>query len=81
MRESQDGFVIAEQDLLIRGPGDVLGVRQSGERQMRIADIMRDQALLSFVQNITEELIAQHANVLPQLMQRWLGSEIKYLQA
>ncbi|OGT46853.1 MAG: ATP-dependent DNA helicase RecG [Gammaproteobacteria bacterium RIFCSPHIGHO2_12_FULL_38_11] len=81
MRETQDGFVIAEQDLKMRGPGDVLGARQSGLMQLRIADLMRDQHLLSIVQTVSQQLISDHPAVVPLLMQRWIAAEIKYLHA
>ena len=79
MRETQDGFVIAEQDLKMRGPGDVLGVRQSGLMQFRVADLMRDQHLLSTVQAVSAELLKDHPNCVSHLIRRWLGNEVKYL--
>lgn len=81
MRETQDGFVIAEQDLQMRGPGDVLGARQSGLMQLRVADLMRDQHLLPAVQIVSQELAQHYPDIISLLAQRWIGSEIKYLQA
>ncbi|MCX7121343.1 MAG: ATP-dependent DNA helicase RecG [Gammaproteobacteria bacterium] len=81
MRETQDGFVIAEQDLQMRGPGDVLGARQSGLMQLRIADLMRDQHLLSIAQALSQQLISHHLISVPLLIQRWIAAEIKYLHA
>lgn len=79
MRETQDGFLIAEQDLQMRGPGDVLGARQSGLMQLRIANLLRDQHLLSTAQSVTSILLDHYPDIIPLLMQRWIGNEIKYL--
>ncbi|PIZ03582.1 MAG: ATP-dependent DNA helicase RecG [Gammaproteobacteria bacterium CG_4_10_14_0_8_um_filter_38_16] len=81
MRETQDGFLIAERDLQIRGPGDVLGTRQSGLMQLRVADLIRDQALLPMVQKISEQLIENHPLLIEALLKRWLGSQIYYMHA
>lgn len=79
MRESSDGFYIAEQDLKARGPGEVLGVRQSGVCQFRVADLMRDQPLLQDVQQASEALL-QTPEKIALLAKRWLSSQSKYLQ-
>lgn len=79
MRESTDGFYIAEQDLKARGPGEVLGVRQSGLCQFRVADLMRDQALLAEVQQLSDELLTSNEKV-NLLTKRWLSQHEKYLQ-
>ncbi|MCX7125778.1 MAG: ATP-dependent DNA helicase RecG [Gammaproteobacteria bacterium] len=81
MRETQDGFLIAEQDLQMRGPGDVLGARQSGLMQLRVADLIRDQHLLSMVQTVSVQLIHEYPHLVPLLMARWIGAELKYLSA
>lgn len=81
MRETQDGFVIAEHDLTIRGPGDVLGVRQSGLATLRMADLMRDRHLLSNAHSVGQEIVKKYPDVVPLLIERWVGAEIKYLQA
>lgn len=81
MKETQDGFVIAEHDLHMRGPGDVLGVRQSGSAQLRLADLIRDQHLLSRVREISQELVNNYPDLVTLIMQRWFGVEIKYMQA
>ncbi|MDP1573720.1 MAG: ATP-dependent DNA helicase RecG [Coxiellaceae bacterium] len=81
MRESQDGFWIAEQDFQLRGPGDVLGVRQSGLMQLRVADLARDEALLPTVQLMAQALSQDHADIAALLTARWIGAAEKYLQA
>ncbi len=79
MRETQDGFVIAEQDLQMRGPGDVLGVRQSGLMQLRVADLIRDQHLLSVVQTAGKQLIDNHPELIAKIAARWVGAQAQYL--
>ncbi|MBZ5487496.1 ATP-dependent DNA helicase RecG [Halomonas aquamarina] len=72
MRETTDGFRIAEKDLEIRGPGEVLGTRQTGLAQMKIADLERDGDLLERVTSLAAEL--QHTpQVTAVLVRRWLG--------
>ncbi len=78
LRESQDGFAIARRDLEIRGPGEVLGTRQTGELQLRVADLLRDQALLANVQQCAETLLADHPESVEPLITRWLGARTRY---
>ncbi len=73
MRESVDGFYIAQQDLELRGAGEVLGTKQAGIQQLRIADIMRDRHLLPQVQKAANEILNTHPEIIPGLKQRWLG--------
>ncbi len=80
MRESSDGFYIAEQDLLLRGPGQVLGTRQTGEMQFRIADLQRDSHLLPEVKNAALLLMSEYPALCNQLVTRWLGQNHRYLQ-
>ena len=72
MRETADGFVIAEKDLEIRGPGELLGTRQSGEMQFRIAELLRDQQLLPKVRNTALELMNNNRALADQLVRRWI---------
>jgi len=81
MRESSDGFYIAEQDLLLRGPGEVLGTRQTGELQFKIADLQRDAHLLPLVKDAALVLIGEYPQLCRQLVKRWLGDNHRYLQA
>jgi ATP-dependent DNA helicase RecG len=73
MRESQDGFRIAQRDLELRGPGEVLGTRQTGVLQLRIADLARDADLLPRVQAAALALEEAHAGVIGALIRRWVG--------
>lgn len=80
MRESSDGFYIAEQDLLLRGPGEVLGTRQTGEMQFKIADLQRDSHLLPEVKDAALLLMSDYPQLCNALVQRWLGNNQQYLQ-
>ncbi|WP_095210254.1 ATP-dependent DNA helicase RecG [Endozoicomonas ascidiicola] len=73
MRDSSDGFVIAEKDLELRGPGEVLGTRQTGLAQFRVADLERDGDLMESVRNAARELIEQSPECAEPLINRWLG--------
>lgn len=80
LRETQDGFKIAEKDLELRGAGEVLGTRQTGEIGFRIADLARDQALLDAVKTSSEWLSNRAKEQIPLLIQRWLGENPQYAQ-
>ena len=73
LRESSDGFVIAEKDLQLRGPGEVLGTRQAGTISLRIADLLRDAHLLPKVHDLTNRYL-NRSDLSQQLVQRWVGS-------
>jgi len=75
MRESSDGFVIAQRDLEIRGPGEILGTRQTGIISYRIADIVRDQQWLEQLNPVADQLISRWPERASQLVERWLGSD------
>ena len=75
MRETTDGFRIAEKDLELRGPGEVLGTRQTGLAQMKIADLERDADLLDRVAPLAKALMASHPEASQPLIRRWLGEE------
>lgn len=77
LRDSQDGFVIAEKDLEIRGPGEVLGTRQTGMMQFRLADFERDKGWIEPVREMAPELM-QHPRVVQALIRRWLGEKVRY---
>jgi ATP-dependent DNA helicase RecG len=79
MRETQDGFVIAQEDLQMRGPGEVLGARQSGVAQLRVADFMRDQSLLQAAQITAQDLLRLHSDVAATLVDRWIGENTQYI--
>jgi ATP-dependent DNA helicase RecG len=81
MRETNDGFKIAEKDLEIRGPGEVLGTRQTGDMQFRIADLQRDAHLLPEVKRMAILLLHEYADNVDPLIARWLGHSEQYGQA
>ena len=78
MRETSSGFEIARKDLELRGPGEVLGTRQTGLMRLRIADIVRDEPLLDDVKQAAGILLAQHPDRVPGLIRRWLGQAEQY---
>ena len=78
MRESNDGFYIAEKDLELRGPGQVLGTAQTGLMEFRIADLVRDAAMLDEVKDAADHVLSQHPHVVDSLVRRWLGENIHY---
>jgi ATP-dependent DNA helicase RecG len=80
MRQSSDGFVIAEKDLQLRGPGELLGTRQTGLMQLRIADLERDSHLLEQVKHMALSLLQQHPAAVEPIIQRWLGDSQQYAQ-
>lgn len=77
LRDSQDGFVIAEKDLEIRGPGEVLGTRQTGMMQFRLADFERDRGWIEAVRGIAPGIMADRVAV-DALVRRWLGERVRY---
>jgi ATP-dependent DNA helicase RecG len=78
IRETTDGFEIARRDLQLRGPGELLGTRQTGLAQLRVADLMRDADLLPRVQESAELLLASYPDNIAALMTRWIGSDERY---
>ncbi len=80
MRNTNDGFKIAQVDLEIRGPGEVLGTRQTGMLQLRIANIMRDHDLIPLVQEYAKLLLDEYPHNVDAVIQRWLGKSIDYGQ-
>ncbi len=80
MRETCDGFVIAEKDLELRGPGEMLGTRQTGLLQFKVADLMRDADLLPAVRDAAQALLSQWPQHVSPLLQRWLRHGQQYGQ-
>jgi ATP-dependent DNA helicase RecG len=78
IRETNDGFEIARRDLELRGPGELLGTRQTGLAQLRVADLMRDADLLPKVQDTAELLLNSYADNIAALAARWIGSGERY---
>ncbi len=81
LRETGDGFRIAEKDLELRGPGEVLGTRQTGQLALRIADISRDAHLLPSVQRAGEIMLRDYPELTERLVDRWIGSGARYAGA
>jgi ATP-dependent DNA helicase RecG len=78
IRQSTDGFEIARRDLALRGPGELLGTRQTGLAQLRVADLMRDADLLPRVQEAAELLLASYPQNIAALAARWIGADERY---
>jgi ATP-dependent DNA helicase RecG len=81
MRETSDGFRIAEKDLELRGPGELLGTRQTGQLEFRVADLARDAHLLPAVQQVGEAMLREHARLAERLLERWIGASARYAGA
>ena len=81
LRETNDGFVIAETDLRLRGPGELLGTRQTGQMAFRVADVVRDAVLLPAVQRVGATLLRSHPALARRLTERWIGSAGRFAGA
>jgi len=81
MRSTNDGFVIAEKDLALRGPGELLGTRQTGLAQLRIADLARDADLLPRVHRCADQLLSDAPERAEAIVARWIGSAERYAGA
>jgi ATP-dependent DNA helicase RecG len=78
LRETTDGFRIAEKDLELRGPGDVMGTRQAGQIQFRLADLGRDRNLLELAVAAAQRIQTEFPEYVQPLIQRWVGGGAKY---
>ncbi len=78
LRECNDGFEIARRDLELRGPGEVLGTRQTGEQSLRVADLLRDQDLLNAARYAADRLLREHPDCVEPLIRRWIGVGARY---
>lgn len=81
MAETNDGFEIARRDLEIRGPGEFLGARQSGDALLRFADLDKDVALLEWAQALAPVMLQRYPHLAQQHIQRWLGVKAEFLKA
>ena len=81
LRDSQDGFVISEKDLEIRGPGEVLGTKQTGIAEFKVANLMRDRKMIPTVQHYAKALIVKYPDVAESLIRRWLNNREIYSNA
>ncbi|MGA9575859.1 MAG: ATP-dependent DNA helicase RecG [Lysobacterales bacterium] len=78
MRQTADGFQIAEKDLELRGPGEVLGTRQTGMLMFRVADLARDAGLLKIIPAVADDLLNQHPRQADKLIRRWIGDASRF---
>lgn len=81
MRETQNGFEIARKDLEMRGPGEILGTRQTGLIDFRVADIIRDASLLPGVQKAAAVILRDYPEYTNPIVERWLGGKQQFRQA
>lgn len=81
MRQSNDGFYIAEEDLTLRGPGEVLGTKQTGSLSFHIADLIRDKELIPYAQKIGGTLLQVEPKKAEALIRRWLPESLRYKHA
>ncbi|HDL5834125.1 TPA: ATP-dependent DNA helicase RecG [Mannheimia haemolytica] len=81
MRDSQDGFYIAEKDLEIRGTGEILGTKQTGMAEFKVADLMRDRKMIPLVQRYAKQIISENQPLAEALIKRWLDNKAEYTNA
>ncbi|PSU64228.1 ATP-dependent DNA helicase RecG [Photobacterium phosphoreum] len=81
LRESSDGFVIAQRDLEIRGPGELLGTKQTGIADFKVADLIRDQYLIPQVQKLARYIHDQYPDNAIAIIDRWIGQRENYSNA
>ena len=78
LRDTTDGFEVARRDLELRGPGELLGTRQTGLMQLRVADLVRDSDLLPGVQSVAETMLDQDPRAAAALQRRWIGDGTRF---
>jgi ATP-dependent DNA helicase RecG len=78
LRDSNDGFVVAQRDLELRGPGELLGTRQTGLPQYRVADLLRDAQLMPGVQQAAESISRSSPQSAAAIVRRWTGDAGQY---
>ncbi|BAE75499.1 ATP-dependent DNA helicase RecG [Sodalis glossinidius str. 'morsitans'] len=78
LRNSNDGFVIAQRDLEIRGPGELLGTRQTGNAEFRVANLLRDQGMIPEVQRLARHIHQHHPDAARALIERWMPEHVRY---
>jgi ATP-dependent DNA helicase RecG len=78
LRDTNDGFAIAQKDLELRGPGELLGTRQTGLAELKVADLIRDADLLPQVRSTAEQLLRDNAACIAPLTRRWIGTAESY---
>ena len=78
MRDTNDGFEVAQRDLELRGPGEVLGTRQTGVLKLRVADLIRDQAMVPKASAAASTIMTQYPQHVDALIGRWVGDNVHY---
>ncbi|MCU7939337.1 MAG: ATP-dependent DNA helicase RecG [gamma proteobacterium symbiont of Bathyaustriella thionipta] len=78
LRATNDGFEVARKDLALRGPGEVMGTRQTGLAEMKIADIIRDQDLIPEINTLAQRLINDYPETVDPIINRWIGQKMEY---
>ena len=78
MRGTNDGFLVAQRDLELRGPGEVLGTRQTGLLKLRVADLIRDQAMVPKASRAASAILEQYPQNVDALIRRWIGDNVHY---
>lgn len=81
MRDSQDGFYIAEKDLEIRGTGEILGTKQTGMAEFKVSNLMRDRKMIPLVQRYAKQIIVENPPLAEALIKRWLNDKAEYTNA
>ncbi|WP_413730989.1 ATP-dependent DNA helicase RecG [Sodalis sp. RH22] len=81
LRDTNDGFIIAQQDLEIRGPGELLGTRQTGNAEFKVADLLRDQAMIPEVQRLARHIHQHYPAAAQALIERWMPERVRYTNA
>jgi len=81
LRQTSDGFAIAEKDLQLRGPGELLGTRQTGLASFRMADLARDADLLPRVHGLADRLLREQPDIADRIIERWVGGAARYAAA
>ncbi len=78
LRRTSDGFEIAQRDLELRGPGEVLGTRQTGLMQLRVADLIRDADLAPSVYRLARHLLEESPDAVDEIIRRWVGAGARF---
>jgi ATP-dependent DNA helicase RecG len=81
LRDTSDGFIIAQQDLEIRGPGELLGTRQTGSAEFKVADLLRDQGMIPEVQRLARHIHQHWPESAQLLIERWMPQRTQYTNA
>ena len=81
IKDIQDGFLIAEKDLALRGPGELLGAKQSGDAMLRFVDLQHEQGLIEKTKELSARLLAQYPDLVAKHLDRWLGHRADYIKA